>query len=259
MLDWVRCSSVVFKGDTIHWELARSTRYDVLAAYKSKPHVDFMEAKSDGALRVFIRKWGPLRDPAAGSDSAQWYRNKRDFLIALARLLAGIEQGTEQQRSALLALLDVSSAGDDPMGLLLLREWGRLEIPLKTPAQLEDSRKWCQDAPPGEIERLCIRLVEGFSPTAMPSFRIHRRGKRTTVKASFFINNLLEALVWMVWQDVSRSEPIRFCVECGGVIPSETKHTKKFCGLVHAKRNADRNYARRKRAKAKAKGGGKQS
>lgn len=64
-----RCQAVVLDGDRLAWTLAPKGQYDVMEAYERAPHRELMGADTDGALKVFVRRWGPLRSPDLGADS----------------------------------------------------------------------------------------------------------------------------------------------------------------------------------------------
>ena len=57
---WYRCSRVEFVGDAVKWELNPQSRYSFFDAYVKKPHLQFIEAKDDDALRNFVRAWTAL-------------------------------------------------------------------------------------------------------------------------------------------------------------------------------------------------------
>jgi hypothetical protein len=243
---------VAFCGDVMTWELRDSGEYDALAAYKAQPHREFMDADSDEGLRIFVKHWGPLRALKSGTDSVSWYREKRDFLVAVVRFLKSIERDLEDWRLALIELLDASGDSHDAINrfFMLDRQLGLTPGDPSTGVNKE-LKDWCKSTSSGEIERLCVRLVEAFPITAVPSFRVQKRGRKNHVRASLFINNLHEAIWWMVWEDLFRAEPIRFCKECSRLIHSDNKHERKYCGRRCAKRRADRDSARRRRASLK--------
>jgi hypothetical protein len=260
VLKWCRCKSVAVAGDVFSWTLAPYTEYEVLEAYRDKPHFALMQAQDDDALRAFMRNWGPLRlsddpNPNRGSDSVAWYRAKRDFLVAVARLLESIER-PGRQREALAAFLEATKR-DDLINDFPLR---RFSVPGMAEMWLtaEEWQKSCETASSAAIASVCAGIVEGFPIVAMPSFRVVKKGRRTVIRASLFINNLWEALVWMVWQDVFREDPILFCWECGQVIDRQTRHARKFHDARCAKRYIDRKSASKKRAKEKKRKGTRQ-
>ena len=65
-------------------------------------------------------------------------------------------------------------------------------------------------------------------------------GHKYVVHASLFINNLIEALFWMIWQDVSQKKPFKFCAECQRLIKQKTAHERKFCPGRCGGRKTDR-------------------
>lgn len=259
---WCRCRSVRFDGDVVTWELSPNGEYDFVSFYAKQPHRELIEAVDDAALRVFMKRWGPLRRLTSGSDSVKWYRKQRHLLTATARILASIDRRPEQ-RAALLSLLQASDDRHDPFNSFLRTFGSQIGVPIDPEVTTtEDLKEWCEGASAAEIENICVRFVAEFPLTSMPRFVVKRTRRGYNLRAALFINNLIEALWWMLWQDVFQGAPIQFCQECSGLIVQESKHQRKFCEGACAKKSADRTYAKRKRAKLKkmkqlAKRGGK--
>ena len=250
VLDWRRCKSVVLDGDTLSWQLSESGAYDVLAAYGEKPHREFQEANNDHALRLFVRRWGPLRRLTSGADSMPWYRKRRDLVDRTMRLIAAV--GSPDLRDALAALMLVSDESNDALNSFFRLNGTELGIESDENAGIANrAMEWLENAPLAKIEQVSYQFIRDLPITAMPSFAVQKQRGQPVVRASLFINNLHEALWWMVWEDIFRGDPIRFCQECGTLIPNNNKHFKKYCPGRCAKLVADRNYAARRRKREK--------
>jgi hypothetical protein len=246
---WYRCQRVEINGDVLKWELNQERAYDVLRAYQDGPHREFIEASTDGALRVFVRRWGPLWPSGGtrtGCHSIKAYRKQRDQLSAFVQLLEAIENASER-RQALLAVLRVCEDPPEDLDFFFYAEPLLRGIP-------RDRRAWCENAFQSEIDELCIHIVNKCPFSWVPLFKVERHGRGEIVRVSLLMTGLLEALIWMVWQDVFLKRPFRFCVECGALIKCETKHKRRFCDNPKtncARRKTDRDWKRKKRAKEK--------
>ena len=248
-LRWRRCKRVTLERDTLTWELSGES-YDVLDEYHREPHRDLIAAVDDNALRVFVRKWGPLRSSTrmkTGTDHIVWYREFRDYLAAIVRLLDAIEEPSAL-RAALLGLIRL---GDFPLNqlntILAFRPRGK---------HSEDLEMWCESAPFCEIEQLSVYLLNEYSlGCGDPRFIVVRLGRGYAVRATLFIEALFQALLWMVWQDVFERKPFRFCLECQRLIRSNNRHARKFCDdRPCGRRKHDREGKRKVRAKQKEQG-----
>lgn len=254
---WYRCKRMEFKGDTAIWELDPTKRYSFSEAYQKAPHRQLLNASDDNALRAFVRAWGPLRfslETWSGSDPIETYRRQRDDWTAGIRFLTSVEE-PEMQRPALLKLADFRRGESDPPFRLILNF---LRMQFQIPGDLQDSGfdeniyRWLETATQNQIEAATVFLVPliPFS-SRMPGFTLERSGSRYVLKASLGIYSLLEALSWMVWEDVLQRHPIKFCAECRGLIDSTFKYEKKFCSYECAHRQTSRESARRKREERK--------
>jgi hypothetical protein len=243
-IEWSGCSHVSIDGDTIRWELSEAKRYGILQEYgRGRPHRELMAADSAAKLKLFVRKWGPLRfrQERAGRDSVQWYCDVRDHLTATVRLIDAIGDRTKQ-RPALLSLVRLVEFSLNPLKTFL-------QMTPRWSAVCCDPERWCESAPLDEIEALCEQFVNEYPFACGPRFAVVRRNRRNVVRSSLFINSLMEALFWMVWQDTFREEPFSFCKDCGKFILREGGREWKYCDPACAKRNADRKSWRRKHGK----------
>jgi hypothetical protein len=237
-LIWRVCRRVSIDGDILRWELGQKC-YGLLQAYEDAPHRDLMTADSDDKLRVFVRKWGPLRRLSDGQDSLTWYRQKRDVLIETMRLIDAVESGNEI-RNVVRRLIEVSDE-IDPIHIYL-----RIFPPQCQ--RREDMTKWCDSVTGRELDNSVVAFLNNFS-VAMPRYVVDKSRRRTVVRTSIFVNGLLEAIWWMVWQDRFRQEPFYFCQECGRFFQPEDRHRTKFHDGTCAKRRADRDSWRRRKGK----------
>ncbi|HTV81626.1 MAG TPA: hypothetical protein VME18_03160 [Acidobacteriaceae bacterium] len=237
---WRRFKNVSVCGEEIFWAQVGS-QYSLFEAYEHLAHREFMSAGDDGALRAFARRWGPLRNAEAGQDSLAWYRRARERLLATANLMVLLEQG----KSLRLALerLAICSEEHDPLTQhLKLRRDG-----IRRPT---DVSAWCLGASSTDVDKLCVSFLSDFPFVCVPRFVVERRRGRYQIRASLFINNLHEALWWMVWQDRFLQHPFSFCQNCGQFIHRTGHRTWKYCGEGRcAKRKADRDYWRRRHGK----------
>src|SRR5258708_7813189 len=87
---WYSGRDVLVTDDVLTWKVGR-VEHDIHKAYKAAPHREFIAADTDDALRMFVKRWGPLRRSDEGRDSIVWYRHKRDFLTATVRLIGALE------------------------------------------------------------------------------------------------------------------------------------------------------------------------
>jgi len=249
-LQWYRCKRVEFTGETATWELSRTGEYSLVAAYKEEPHRDLIQAIDDDSLRVFVKKWGPLRltlNEWTGSDPLPIYRRERDLLRAWALLFDAIRK-REGLREAAIQLLRLDS---EPYGIWIRSRLGITgalnavldEVALDRVARTTESE--CLD--------LCNFLVGSLSIPA-PSLQILGKGRAMELRPTMRLYSLPSALNWMVWQDVFSEKPFGFCPECGTFIDFTTKHDKEFCNNDCAHRKAARESARRKREEKRKSG-----
>jgi hypothetical protein len=250
--DWYRCKRVEFTGETATWELSRTTCYSFLDAYQMTPHRQLIQAIDDNALRVFVRAWGPLRRFSLkgwnGVDPIETYREERDRLTAISRLLASVGQ-PEMQRSALLGFWKISSKVDSIPQMML----GTLQtrLPMACDVHLsfdENLQRWVEGLTQKQIEEATTWTVSEFPPLdSLPRFTVKRSRGGNVLGASLGIHTLVGALDWMVWQDVIQNHPIQFCAECRGLINFKGHHAKRFCSPECAHRKTGREWQQRKR------------
>jgi hypothetical protein len=162
------------------------------------------------------------------------------------------------QRSALLKLSEYGAAGTQSFTILL--QLLRLEYQLPGSHRIvgfdEDVHRWLESATQKQIEAATVLLAPHFLMSVFrPGYLVDRHKGMSVLKASMKITSLLEAMSWMVWQDVFQNHPIKFCAECRGLIDSTYKYEKKFCSHECAHRQAARNSAKRRREERKSENG----
>ena len=247
---WYRCKQVEFTGETATWELSntKTGRYGLMAAYEKAPHRQFVQATNDDALRAFVKTWGPLRmtldrDVWAGSDPIPVYRHQRDLFRAWVLLLTAIQKN-DGLHDAVVGLLR-----HDPEPFAK-----QIQPRLGLPCAGFDEAAWerLAGASKTEIVWICEYLVGSFPVTSLAhSFAIGQTRKGLTLAARPNFLGLMDALYWMVWQDIFRENPFQFCVECGKLIPSTSRRIRRFCPDGCAHRRTGREWQQRKREKEK--------
>jgi len=249
---WYRCKRVDFHAETATWELSQTGRYALLEAYKKAPHSQLATTTDDEQLRAFVRAWGPLRarlNAWSGSDPIENYRNERDRLTAMVKLLASVAQ-PERKRDVLLELVGLSER-DSVFELILKGLRIQFPIPGKCPLGFDPNiQPWLERASKNDIQNATEYVVSNL-PLRSPlhSFTVVKEGRRSVVRASLGIATLGEALEWMVWQDVFQKRRFQFCERCRKLFIPDSKHAKKFCDERCAHLEAARTYAQRKREK----------
>ena len=223
---WYRCKQVEFIGETAVWELSQTGKYGFLTAYRQAPHRQLVLATDDTALRAFVKAWGPLRtslDAWDGSDPIAFYRSQRDLFLAWVLLLAALRKN-EGPHDAVINLLRQDS---EPFAIPILRYLG---LPVGANYEFDES-VWDRLASTSESEIIwiCDLLVGGFPISSLAhSLSFEKKPKGLQLAARLKFVGLMDALYWMIWQDVFLQNPFQFCVECGKLILSTTAHARKF-------------------------------
>jgi hypothetical protein len=252
---WSRCSRVEVTGEMVFWELSRTGEYDLLESYRRGPHLQLAKATDDKTLLAFVKTWGPLSHVMvlrpSGTDPINDYRTQRDLLSAAIRLIASIVRPDLQQPALMDAIAAFAKRDYTKSSLMSLRH--EFAIPREKQdglaATLQD---WAQRASAHQIKAACAYLISSLPITDYSlTLRVEHGKHGDTVRAWPGLNCLIDALHWMVWQDVYRERPFLFCEECGSLFQPDTEHEKKFCSTLCARRKASREYERRKRAKEK--------
>ncbi len=239
---WYRCIRVDFLEKTATWELDQSRRYTFHEAYTERPHRQLILAGDDNALRAFVETWGPLRpflNDWTGSDPIEAYRRERNRLTTIARLLASVEQ-PDTQRSALLAFARLSKT-DTTAAMLISGLQSQLP-------SLADAQSGLDALTRKQVEFAITRMVSELPLVGtLPRLTVERTPNGNALRVSMGINSLVDALNWMLWQDVVQNHPTQFCEECRSLIQLKTLHERKFCSPRCAHRKTARTWQQRKR------------
>lgn len=261
---WYRCSRVDLAGDMVRWKLAPASRYSFFEAYgeKDPPHHQLVKVTDDAALRSFMETWGPLyfswpwESAWGNAQPIARHREQRDGLIAMASLLASVDERAKQ-RAALTRWLEVvRKAGNDGSMLVSLRQ--ALHLPGDDFSGFDQSfRNWLESATSMQIESAIVGVVPLLSPVGFSQkFFVDRVGRRNIVRAEHVFDSLAEAIQWMVWRDYFDKRPYQFCEECGKVFGVRGGHKRKFCpdGPCAHRRAAREWYQSKHPPERKAKG-----
>lgn len=245
-------------------DYARS--YSFIHAYSREPHVSFLNLQRDEAhsqLVAFIQMWGPLRRPSYSPTGTpwmdiRWYWDFQRELKATAHLLRAFctRRAEEEALDKFLAVKRQQhppsqttieefslavSVPDDPCLPGLLRS--------PTDAILLDwnsrtNRDLRRQAVAGLIQRqfaMGARMVPNW-----------RSGE---IELIWGLDDLEDALMWMVFQDAITEHIPQVCPECQRVFRPTTRHKNKFCSYECAHRAAARNWYRKNLRKRKMRSG----
>jgi hypothetical protein len=258
---WYRCSRVDFSGEKVTWELARTPGYDFRDAYEKDPHRQLIRATDNESLRVFVKAWGPLRDRRlnswSGTDKVDFYRKMRDRLETIARLIASGARTPEKQRDALQRFVLLAEYDEEAQRLIeaVIRH-PRLSNYVKAfLTSEEDTETWLSHSRRSGVRLVIKWLVSELAPPATTE-RIQAETHGRPLRVSLGINNLVDALDWMLWEDMRLGRPIQFCLECDQLIHRKpTKHAKKYCSPACAHRRTGREWQQRERKEERERNG----
>jgi hypothetical protein len=286
---WRKCKTVTLKDGVVEWELGSS--YDLYEAYAKEPHRQLVNATDDASLKTFIKDWGPLRDvlpsESRGNDPIEHFRLLRDQLTWKADLLVSIER-PERRRGVLERFDQVQKAQGEIIAnldrntkerLVMRALSGALEsvftgvvdqdlvilsnVPPwdKENALLDESipDTWLKTATADAIEEICSKLVKHLKFSHQPTYQVVQSRGSTLLRAAAKVSSLWDALDWMLWQDIYHERPFLRCEECDHLITITTKHPKRFCSDICARRKTTRLWHQRKREKARAANGSKKT
>jgi len=248
---WPRGRNVQIEGPWLKCELDSERKYSLMKVYSRKPHVAFINVKSERELITFVQTWGPLSIPAGSPQQTswmqtQWYWNfQRDLRVTAGLLRAFCQrEGEEKALAEYLAVKKEQNRSTETPSTE--------EIYLATFSQqlagLSDSvalvPEWNAKTDVSSRHRAIADLIEkAFTSTA----RMHADWKERTprIEALWELNNLEDALTWMVFQDAIHDRLPQICPECQEVFRPSYRHKMKFCSFECAHRVAARNWRRR--------------
>jgi hypothetical protein len=223
-----------------------------MEAYKKNLHVRFANADTDKKLLDFIWVYGPLTLPRLGVPGSGIVlsplgrcRQFQRSLRARINLLNAVNR--EGEREALLEYVNVES------------EVPRIIFPHREPFMVSQLRKLFPgihgvDAIKGldahQVRRASDYLISTIRARA--GLRCEHAGSRRFVKPVWLLDNLRDALSWMVWYDIFTRHPIMCCQECRKVFRGRTLQARKYCshkcGHRATARDWQRKYNKRKSA-----------
>jgi hypothetical protein len=134
-------------------------------------------------------------------------------------------------------------------------------IPLNAGSGFEDRiQSWLDALTQQQIEFATTWLVSNIVPwIGLPRFSVERRKGGNVLGTTPGVNDLVNALHWMLWQDLAQRHPIQFCVECRGLIDFKGQHHKRFCSPECAHRKTAREWQQRKRDKQRRNDGAQET
>jgi len=248
---------VTLNDGILHCSLALET-YALPEAYKHDLHIQFANADTDKDLIAFVRNWGPLslseaeKRTSAASVSLSKLRAFQRWLKAVQGILAAFKRA-KGEREALRQLLEAEyewesyspSPHPEPVSWSLLRAWLTAQR-MEMTGTIAD---WLSSAGIASVRSVTEPILSHVAAWPITGeFVFQRRRNRGEVEARWAIDDLKDALRWMVWYDEFTKHPIICCQECRKVFRSETAHARKYCSYECAHRATGREWQRRKRA-----------
>ncbi len=242
-------------GGNLYCALQPNRHYEFEDAYERSPHTQFLNARTDEEIRIFVKAWGPLyvrsdqRIPGIALQPLSEYHAKRRWLAAFVGLMTAIQNARMERESFEEFVLaetetDRLSPAHDPDAeaffLVLVRSEFRLQGALS---------EWTKQAPLPEI-RAAIQFVLETYPIVLPlGLKALRHKKGFTLQGRWLLDNLETALRWMVWYDAFRTDPVLCCEECRKFFKPHSAHKRKFCSPECARRLTARKWRRQDLAK----------
>ncbi len=250
---WPRCREVTLRDGILHCSLANERTYVLTEAYRYDLHIRFANAKTDHDLTQFVRDWGPLdlsekeKLDNTASIPLSDFRIFQRWLNAVLHLLAAFKGEAGDERTALREFVEAEYENERnfPAPLDEPLSWSILRQQFAVTGSIGD---WVSGASMGEVRTATdslLHLVVVLPASGELVFR--RRRNRGEVEARWAIDNLKEALCWMVWYDEFTQHPIICCQECRKVFRGETAHARKYCSHECGHRATARKWQRRKR------------
>jgi len=245
---WHRCEAVALCPGNLVCALDGTSTYDLVESYDERPHLEFLNVKNDLDLAVFVRSWGPLwsiRDGPTAVIAVRPYWLFHQWLKALVHLINEFRSGRDLA-GLRKSLIRYALAADERSRALLGVEGFDLQL-----LRIQffsfvscDPDRWFCDAGMSvlrEAASFCVsgslKVVSGLQATWKPT--PPRIGWRSEVE------NLEDAIKWMVWHDIAGRRPLTFCHECGNAFIPESAHMRKYCGYECSHRVAAREWRRR--------------
>ena len=277
---WPRGENVSFQDRDgkryLQCTLALDRSYELAAAYTYAPHTAFMNLKSDKELAQFVHAWGPLRLPDAERARAfstmrlDWCWAFQRRFTAFGRLLESFGRA-EEERTRLREYLAMSEEESKVRELgpasqtVLVATWletDSLAHQLAAKAHGTDILiqvigPWLEKANTESVRGVAAYLIEHVSYAPPAYIKAEWKGRRSRITATLGLENLEDALEWMIWNSYWLKDPLMFCRECHKAFRPETSHRRKFdtpeCAHRATARNWRRKDLRRRRISRKGK------
>lgn len=255
---WPRCREVTLIDDILHCSLDFERAFVLVEKYQRDLHIEFANANTDERIKAFVRTWGPLslsqrdRDAATASVPLGKVRAFQRWLRAVIGSLAAFKNA-KGEREAMCELLQAEYGQEqyspaplpEPFSWGLLRAWLKVQG-IEFTGTVAD---WLSSADIGSVRSATEMILSHVAAWPVAGeFVFRRRGNRGEVEARWAIDDLKDALRWMVWYDEFTRHPIICCQECRTVFHGETAHIRKYCSYECAHRATGREWQRRKRA-----------
>ena len=278
---WPPGENVSIRDGQIYCELAMVRAYDLVESYRRDPHLAFLRLKTERELVSFIQTWGPLyrfsQEEVAGTViPAKTYWTFQRWLKALVNLLGACKR-CHGEREALWEFLEADSEKSDTVAvhipgkghlqqpilkdrnevLRILRGTGNptvLQVKLLHFFSLRhDLAKWLDQANLSDV-RMAVSLTLEETPRVKgASLLVRWSARRSQIVPRWEVDDLMEALEWMVWHDEWSQHPLLFCQACREAYRPKTAHRTKYCTPECAHRVAARNWRRRDSLRIKRK------
>jgi len=266
---WPRGENVSFQERDgkryLQCTLALDRSYELAVAYTYAPHTAFMNLKSDKELAQFVHAWGPLRLPDAerargfSSMRLDWCWAFQRRFTAFGRLLESFGRA-EEERARLREYLAMSEEESKVQGLgspasqiVFVVTWlqsDRLAQQLAVNASGTDVfdqliSPWLEKANPESVRGAVANLIENVSFAPPAYLKAVWEGHRPQITATLGLENLQDALEWMIWNSYWLKDPLMFCRECHKAFRPETGHRRKYDTPECAHRATARNWRRK--------------
>jgi hypothetical protein len=256
---WQRCRRVELRDGVLRCELDFEKTYVLVEAYRSDPHVEFANAKTDEDLVAFARRWGPpftySKTPGVVELDFAGYRVAQGCFAAVLQLLDSAKRA-KGEREELLNFISaeqgvLASASATESEILVRYSMLREEFHIK--GSIED---WVENADIETVRAAVDHLIPHLLFTPKVQLACHRSGKQARLEAEWNVYDLGAALDWMVWYDEFQRHPLLCCPECRRVFRSPDGRARKFCPggeCAHraTARNWQKGYNKRKRSEGK--------
>ena len=240
---WYRCTRARISGGHLICVLDSECRYLLMDAYTNAPHVEFLNVKTGDDLTSFVRTFGPLDKRT--DLPVDFYWTFQEWLQGWVGLVDAFKRSKDEPdrlREALHHYLDADRRkyaawgipGSDLSDSMFLSE--RYSLP-------PEPGQWIAQAGLDKI-REATTFCLSSSDLIRVGLQATWRGRQPEINPTFILDNLRQALTWMVWQDESRKRPIGVCVECGTYFGAETAHERRYCRYECAHRAAAREWRR---------------